>query len=104
MNIEHYKLLHNIVEAGGKHEHISDSGLERYALRDKEGTPHSLNGPAIVYVNHFSAEWYINGIYHNEKGPAIIYCDGEMRWYLNDHLHRDDGPAVIWPMVAVDGG
>lgn len=102
MNIKHYELLHNIIEAGGKHEYVNDSDLERYTLRDKDGSLHSLNGPALVYVNHFSVQWNKNQMLHNVKGPAIIFPDGEKRWYLNDQLHRDDGPAVIWPNGSLE--
>jgi len=41
-------------------------------------------------------EWWINGKYHREDGPAVIWADGTQRWYINDKLHREDGPAVIW--------
>jgi hypothetical protein len=42
-------------------------------------------------------EWLLNGKYHREDGPAIIFPDGHQHWCLNDKLHREDGPAVIWP-------
>jgi hypothetical protein len=42
-------------------------------------------------------EWRLNGVYHREDGPAIIYPDGTQKWWLNGDLHREDGPAVIYP-------
>ena len=35
-------------------------------------------------------EWYINGEYHREDGPAIEWADGYKEWYLNGKLHRED--------------
>ena len=39
--------------------------------------------------------WYLNGKWHSEDGPAVIWADGTKRWYLNGKRHREDGPAVI---------
>jgi hypothetical protein len=41
--------------------------------------------------------WYLNGQYHREDGPAIIFPDGTQTWWLNDKRHREDGPAIIHP-------
>ena len=38
-------------------------------------------------------EWFRNGKYHREDGPAIEYADGTKVWYLNGKTHREDGPA-----------
>ncbi len=48
-----------------------------------------------VYVPptfHKNAE----GKYHNEDGPAIIWCNGSAEWYINGKKHREDGPALIY--------
>jgi len=42
-------------------------------------------------------EWYLNGQYHREDGPAVEWPDGEKQWYLHGNLHREDGPAIEWP-------
>jgi len=33
-----------------------------------------------------NARWYLNGRFHREDGPAIIYACGAKRWYLNGKL------------------
>jgi hypothetical protein len=60
------------------------------------GQYHREDGPAIIYPDG-TQEWYINGKLHREDGPAVIYPDGTKKWYLNDEFHREDGPAIIWP-------
>jgi hypothetical protein len=45
-------------------------------------------------------EWYLDGKFHREDGPAIEDSDGTKFWYLNDKRHREDGPAIEW----ADGG
>ncbi len=44
-----------------------------------------------LYLNY---EWYQNGEYHRDNGPAI-YNRYLMCWYQNGLLHRDDGYAII---------
>tara|TARA_R110002020_G_scaffold331803_1_gene547272 strand:+ start:152 stop:475 length:324 start_codon:yes stop_codon:yes gene_type:complete len=46
-----------------------------------------------VYPNGHK-EWFLNGNFHREDGPAVEYPHGTKIWYLNDKLHREDGPAV----------
>ena len=41
--------------------------------------------------------WYLDGKFHREDGPAIVYEDGVKQWYLNGKLHREDGPAIEYP-------
>ncbi len=38
--------------------------------------------------------WYLNGKFHREDGPAVVYASGSKFWYINGELHREDGPAV----------
>jgi hypothetical protein len=40
--------------------------------------------------------WFLNGKYHREDGPAVIYPTGDAVWYNNGKLHREDGPAIIY--------
>ena len=49
-----------------------------------------------VYDNGHK-EWFLNGEYHREDGPAIEYSYGAKYWYLNGKCHREDGPAVEYP-------
>jgi len=41
-----------------------------------------------------TTEWYLNGKFHREDGPAFEGADGSKFWYLNGKRHREDGPAV----------
>ena len=41
--------------------------------------------------------WYLDGKFHREDGPAIVYESGEKQWYLHGNLHREDGPAIEYP-------
>ena len=40
--------------------------------------------------------WFLNGNFHREDGPAIIFPSGTKKWLLNGELHREDGPAIEW--------
>ena len=40
--------------------------------------------------------YYLNGLVHRDKGPAIEYVDGTKYWFKNGKLHREEGPAVEW--------
>lgn len=37
---------------------------------------------------------YVDGINHNDNGPAIIYSNGTKVWINNCERHRLDGPAI----------
>lgn len=37
--------------------------------------------------------WLIDGKYHRDDGPAIIYADGTKIWRVNGMFHRLDGPT-----------
>jgi hypothetical protein len=49
----------------------------------------------IEYHNG-NIEWFKDGVYHREDGPACEYNNGFKAWYLNGKLHREDGPAREW--------
>lgn len=57
----------------------------------------------IYPYNHgkiYREEYYFNGKYHREDGPAIIWYDknGKVEiesYFLNAERHREDGPAWI---------
>ena len=46
--------------------------------------------------NKGNKEWYLNGKFHREDGPAIERANGSKAWYINGKLHREDGPAIEW--------
>ena len=64
---------------------------------DKEwylnGKYHREDGPARELANG-SKMWYLNGDIHREDGPAVDNADGVKLWYLNGKCHREDGPAI----------
>ena len=41
-----------------------------------------------------SHRWYLDGLYHNDEGPSIIYAGGTKCWHKNGYRHRLDGPAI----------
>ena len=53
-----------------------------------------MNKPECRTLPSGTKEWYLNGKYHREDGPAIQYASGDKFWYLNGKWHREDGPAV----------
>ena len=55
------------------------------------------NYTGIVKYHGGSIEYYLNGEFHREDGPAIIWDDGTIQYYLNGKCHREDGPAAIQP-------
>ncbi|CAB4130029.1 hypothetical protein UFOVP116_234 [uncultured Caudovirales phage] len=46
---------------------------------------------------HKSTRWLVNGQFHREGGPAIVYECGSKSWWKFDKLHRIDGPAFECP-------
>jgi hypothetical protein len=67
-----------------------------YADGDKEwflnGKYHREDGPAVEEASGYK-EWRLNGKLHREDGPAIEHANGDKQWWLNGKLHREDGPA-----------
>ena len=59
-----------------------------------DGKYHADEWPAILY-NDGTEKWYQFGEYHRDNGPAVIWPDGTQYWYKHGLLHREDGPAVI---------
>ena len=45
-------------------------------------------------------EWFLNGNYHREDGPAVEHVSGAKEWFLNGKCHREDGPAVEYASGA----
>jgi hypothetical protein len=52
------------------------------------------NKPELITSIRGDKTWFLNGKFHREDGPAIIYPNGDKEWYINGVLHRDDGPAI----------
>jgi hypothetical protein len=62
----------------------------------KNGEFHRQDGPAVEQADG-TREWYLNGKHHRQDGPAVERADGTREWWLNGKQHREDGPAVEWP-------
>ena len=54
------------------------------------------NKPICDVDENGTKYWYLNGKYHREDGPAIIFASGNLFWYKNGIQHRIDGPAIEW--------
>jgi len=57
------------------------------------------NGPALIKKHCIL--WYVNGLRHREKEPAVIEMNDDKKittesWYLRGMKHREDGPASIY--------
>src|SRR5580692_5782025 len=50
--------------------------------------------PSMIQRINGNKEWYHNGLWHRDNGPAIECANGDKYWYQNGLCHRDDGPAV----------
>lgn len=57
------------------------------------GIPDKFTG-IVEYEDGDKKEWYKEGKYHREDGPAKEYSDGSKVWYIEGKLHREDGPAL----------
>ena len=57
------------------------------------GKWHREGGPAIIW-NNGDKEWLLNSELHREDGPAIEYAGGTKQWLLNNKHHREEGPAI----------
>ena len=66
------------------------NGAKQWYLNGKW---HREDGPAIELANG-SKEWWLNDKLHREDGPAVEYANGDKEWFLNGKRHREDGPAV----------
>ncbi len=58
----------------------------------KNGVFHRENGPAVESADG-GKSWWLNGVLHREDGPAVEYDDVK-EWYLNGKRHREDGPSL----------
>jgi hypothetical protein len=71
-------------------------------IRNKHRTQYILNGnfhredgPAIIWADGTEC-WYIHGKFHREGGPAFKDANGTEYWYIHGKYHREDGPAIEW--------
>ena len=55
------------------------------------------NFTGVIIWGGKDKEWYKNGVFHREDGPAVEWATGYKEWFINGKLHRIDGPAIIFP-------
>jgi len=55
--------------------------------------------PYCIEYSNGDKQWRVNGKYHRENEPSILWYNGSEIWYINGKLHREDGPAVIYKDV-----
>lgn len=58
-----------------------------------DDVPANFTGLACV-IGSSDFYYFLNGDYHNAKGPAVSNAYG-LQWYRHGDPHRLDGPAVI---------
>ena len=56
-----------------------------------------MNKPECTIYPDGTKEWWLNGKFHREDGPAIENSNGSKEWWLNGKCHREDGPAIEHP-------
>jgi hypothetical protein len=66
--------------------------MKTIKIRDFSELPTYFTG--IAEYPDGRKDWYRNGKYHREDGPAVECTNGTKEWYRNGELHRVDGPAV----------
>lgn len=47
-----------------------------------------------IYFGCSCAIHYVDGLIHNDNGPAIEFSNGVKEWFKHGKLHREDGPAI----------
>jgi hypothetical protein len=58
------------------------------------------NKPELEIDSRGNKYWKLNGLCHQEDGPAIESANGTKCWCLYGKFNRVDGPAIIF----ADGG
>ena len=54
-----------------------------------------------VYPNG-DKEWFLNGKWHREDGPAIEYAGGYKSWYLNEEkVTEEEHKRITSPIVEM---
>ena len=62
--------------------------------RKEEQSP-SIRSFVIIRKNGTKEVYNQYETLHREKGPAVIYPNGDKEWWCRGLKHRDNGPAVI---------
>ena len=68
-----------------------------------------MNKPECKTRPNGDREWWLNGRYHREDGPAIEWANGTKKWYLNgEELTEEEfisrtSNFCIGKVVEIDG-
>ena len=57
-------------------------------------SPRARHRIKMVISPDGTREWFRNGLWHRDDGPAVEWPNGTKVWFYNGRRHRDDGPAV----------
>jgi hypothetical protein len=77
-------------------EYAVDDFIARFVVtRMEDYTLYRINNIEYYKYDNGNQGWYMNGKFHKNGGPAVIFANGDEYWYINDKYHRDDGPAII---------
>lgn len=72
---------------------VQDGIYGDFTMWTLNGEYHREFGPAVIY-SCGTKEWWVDGKLHRRDGPAVEDVDGIQKWYVHGKLHRTDGPAV----------
>lgn len=54
------------------------------------------NKMSKLHIYNGAQEWWQNDKFHRlYNGPAATYRDGTFEWFVNGEYHREGGPAVL---------
>lgn len=71
---------------------------EIYEIRKREHKKRIVHERTCTIINgipQYADYWTIEGVFHNEFGPAMTNDNGYESWWLNNKMHRDNAPAVV---------
>jgi hypothetical protein len=69
--------------------------MKTIKINSRNSIPNNFTGIA-KYLDG-SKEWYKEGKFHREDGPAIEFTNETKHWYKEGKLHRINGPAIELP-------
>ena len=80
-------------------EAMPSTYLVRKCWRDKRGSYHRLNGPAIIY-NDGDTTWFRHGLRHRDDGPALVWTvENREEWYRDGERYEPSAhELMVWKM------
>lgn len=75
-----------------------DPALARLVVCSRDGfecyDPLLRDFTGVVLQQDYKS-WFVDGKYHREDGPALIWRSGRREWWIKDRRHRKNGPAIV---------